>query len=296
MKIFCVRFDIDTEPCIRRGVPSLLHFARSRRVRFTFFANMGVAVRRIENIYKVLFHGSPTTRPELTAAKLSARTKLGWRDYLRTAILNPVVGKGGSDVLRYARSCGHEVGLHGGCNHGAWQSSAREWDEWRVRSEVEWGMAALREAGIEDVRSFASPGWVHPPSLDAILPEYGVQTSADSHGPSTPLYRKGQAGMPGVLGTNLTGEPGGIGYIEHCVALGLSPLAAAERTLDLIRATGWGVMYDHPVFAGNRGMEHLSAIVDAVADEGFEFLRASDIAELGDRHGYDELTDTPDGQ
>ena len=106
-----IRFDIDTSVCLHTGVPSLLELAKQCGVQFTFFVNMGRAVD----------FGTIITRREQDVARadrLPAREKLGIAGLMQTVLLNPQVGLSGIPVLEQLISLGHELGLHGGRNHG----------------------------------------------------------------------------------------------------------------------------------------------------------------------------------
>lgn len=120
MKTLVLRFDIDTYRCISEGVPNLLSMAHREGIRLSFFCNMGHAVSRKELIRKSLSSLRPA-RTLRTTAKLPASVKLDHREILRTLIFNPNVGASHQAILRQAMDDGHDVGLHGGTNHGAWQ-------------------------------------------------------------------------------------------------------------------------------------------------------------------------------
>ena len=271
MALFCLRFDVDTERCLLEGTPRLLALGERLGVPFTFFVNMGRAVCRRP------MHRDPAT----CAPKLSPRQKLGTGHFLRTALLNPRVGARRPDVVRAIMAAGHEVGLHGGRNHGTWQHDAMRWDARRVDDEVAWGLGRLRAAGAGPVRAFASPGWTRPPALPEVLVRHGFDVLADDHG-------TGAGGWPPFdnstrltsVTTNLLGEPCGVGYLETLRAGGLDDdaiLARFERDLDV--SGGLAVAYDHPLYAGIHGIGLLAEMVAVARSRGFRVATVSQAAD-----------------
>lgn len=276
MALFCLRFDVDTERCLVEGVPRLLALGERLDAPFTFFVNMGRAVCR-----------RPVRREAATCApKLPPRRKLGAGPFLRTVLLNPRVGAGRPDIVRAIAAAGHEVGLHGGCNHGAWQHGAMGWDARRVADEVAWGVDRLRAAGAGPIRAFASPGWTRPPALPEVLSHHGFDVLADDHGTGPGRWAGLDNGARLIsVKTNLLGEPCGVGYLETLRADGLDDdaiLARFERDLD--GSGGLAVAYDHPVYAGLHGIELLARMVAAARARGFRVATLSEVADHARAH------------
>ncbi|MBV8632979.1 MAG: hypothetical protein JO002_00670, partial [Burkholderiaceae bacterium] len=97
-------------------MPRLLELGRRTGARFTFFVNYGRSIDRWQT-----FVGSAGRTVENASGghrKMPVAAKLGMRDVARTILFNPRVGARHADVLRRARDEGHEIGLHGGLNHG----------------------------------------------------------------------------------------------------------------------------------------------------------------------------------
>lgn len=282
-KLFSVRFDVDTHRCARVGMPALSALGREMDAPFTFFVNMGKAVSRRTML-------SRTGRnPVPVAAKLTAREKLGLVGYLWAAIRNPAVGGGAPGVLHDALAAGHELGLHGGTNHALWQEGASGWDRTRLAAELDAGLSGL-VAALDGVRpkGFASPGWTTHVDLAPLLAERGFTYLADTHGPGPapegPEDRSRQRtasppatdGTPDALPdvrTHLTGEPGGVAYLEHLRALGLDDTRILDRfERDLTDAGDIAVMYDHPYFAGVRELPLLRRLVERARALGYDVV------------------------
>ena len=279
-RYFCFRFDVDTHRCIRRGVPRLIDLGARIDAPFTFFVHMGRAVQR-----RRLLPGRSAAGPQPdTAEKLSARNKLGAWDTLVAAVANPTVGEGAPDVLREVLAAGHEIGLHGGTNHAAWQADAHRWSPERVRDRVAAALATLEGITGEAPRGFASPGWNSPASLPGILEELGFRYLADLHGPGLHTV----ASVPGtdrlqVVRTAITAEPGGVAYLENLRARGLDDAAIRDDfRARLEQADRLAVVYDHPYFAGMQELSLVGELVEIARELGFRPVRLEEaIAGLG---------------
>jgi len=293
-KLFSFRFDVDTHRCVREGMPALSALGARLGVPFTFFVNMGRSVSRRTVLARAT---SGNGHAAAGAAKLTPREKLGWRGYLEAAVLNPLVGGGSQGVLRAAADAGHEIGLHGGRNHGVWQHGAHAWSRERLAQEIDAVLPALSRAiGGRRPRGFASPGWTTSPLLPEVLVERGFHYYADLHGPSpsvAPRPKRADGGAdagaaPGAelpnVRTELTGEPGGVAYLEHLRAIGLDDDAVLSRfEQDLERAGAVAVAYDHPYYAGVRDLTQVERCVRAAQAAGYEVVALETIATSGAR-------------
>ena len=74
--------------------------------------------------------------PNADVAKhMSAMQKLGKKDYLIAAFLNPKLSTYKKQILELLNSdC--EVGLHGGKNHALWACHAKEYSKAQVKKEL----------------------------------------------------------------------------------------------------------------------------------------------------------------
>lgn len=273
MKSLVLRFDIDTYKCIKQGVPNLLRLAREEQVAFTFFCNMGRAIYRPVALKRLL--RSPRGDPDGTR-KLSIRAKLGFNHMLLTLLCNPRVGMSSPNIVRQIEAQGHDLGLHGGRNHGDWQNAFKMWPDDRIRKEVSTGRAMFKRVLHRPPVLFSSPGWQGSGVLDTILQQMGFEASADRHGPAENeiLCDNGFCTLP----TNLVGEPGGVAYFESLAARGYSGPAVTEtllNTLDDDRQLY--VLYDHPCFAGVDALEAVRHVVRSAVERGVEVTTYSAI-------------------
>ena len=277
------RFDVDTHVCARTGVPNLLRLADRLGVQFTFFFNMGRAVLHRAMLSSIATRRGPR---EPSGAKLSSLTKLGAWHYAVAAIVNPAVGRKAGDVIRAALAAGHEIGLHGGRNHGDWQRNASHWSQDRLRREIRIGLDWLTGCGATAIDAFSSPGWRSPAALPAVLEDFGIELLADEHGhEARDVRRLGPNRRVLSVPTNILGEPGGVGYVEHTRALGMDTAGTVDDFLrHLERLPRFAVVYDHPFYAGVHALDTVERMIAVARERGFRF---AGLGAIGRQHGYE---------
>jgi len=274
MKTFAFRFDIDTPTCLDEGVPRLLDLSERLGLRFSFFLCLGRSVSRLGVLSRSL---QRTRRQEARAAGYSARKKLGFFRYVRLALLNPEIGRGASALVRRLSESA-DLGLHGGWNHDHWHHQAREWPRSRIEAELDWGVARLADLGVS-VSGFCSPGWNAPDGLPELLHARGFSFRADRYGGDE---TGAVVEPPGVvnLATNILGEPGGVAYLEHMRARGLTDAGIRDAFRKRLREVGdYAVTYDHPYYAGLHALGLVEDLVRVAVDEGFEVITMAEMAE-----------------
>jgi peptidoglycan/xylan/chitin deacetylase (PgdA/CDA1 family) len=275
-RIFCYRIDVDTHLGVGPGMSNLLDLAREEKdVRFTFFVNMGRAVSRRQSLQELIVR----VEAQESAPKFSPRYKLGLRGFLEAAILNPLVGAGHPEQIQTAAREGHEIGLHGGANHAVWHRKAHQWVEERTRIELEWGLAQLRDIGIECPSGFASPGWNTPPNAMRLLAEYGFSYLADAHGPELHSIDIDPATGLRCVPTNLLGEPNGVGYLECLRASGFDDSMILDRFRRDLEDRQLAIVYCHPVYLGRFELETARQMFRIASDMGFQIATLSEAAE-----------------
>ena len=78
----------------------------------------------------------------------------------------------------------------------------------------------------------------------------------------------------------MTGEPGGVAYVEHLRASGLDDVAMVRRfEADLYRAGPTVVAYDQPDYVGVRELPMVERMVSVARGAGYEVVPLSAIAE-----------------
>ena len=274
MRTIVFRFDVDTHIGAIEGVPRLLALADRLDVRFTFFVNMGRAVSYRHVLGRLVNKSSVNA----TAPKLSNWTKLGGAAYLRTLLLNQAVGTAIPEVLAEAARSGHDIGLHGGRNHGTWQADATQWTNARVVDELSYGIERFTTAVGTSPESFSSPGWTQPPGLGGLLHDFGFVLVADRHGPGDVIVENPVPGVKAVS-TNLTGEPAGVGYVETMASRGVTTSRLGQVFANDVEPYERAVVYDHPAFAGRAALGAVETLVETARARGFRWITMRQMAE-----------------
>lgn len=267
--VLALRFDIDTVRCARAGLPALLALAREEGCRFTFFVNMGRSIARRPGLRR-------RHKKNADIHKFRVYHKLRFHELCTTLLLNPMVGARAIDNLHQAIAEGHELGLHGGINHGLWQHTALTWNRKRVYEEVEAGLALMAKAQIPRPTGFASPGFTHPPTLIEVLRELGFNYVADQHSPDVEVLSS-QSVLPNTVNTNIIGMPGNVGYIEWCIAKNISLAGMRDNFEQHLRSHRTALMYDHPSVAGQDGLERLRLLIQTARNINYSIATIGEL-------------------
>jgi peptidoglycan/xylan/chitin deacetylase (PgdA/CDA1 family) len=243
MKTISFRFDVDSHWGMVKGVPNLLSIADEFNVSFTFFINMGRAISWKGKVFSIF-------KKKHNYPKLSILSKLGCQGLAEAVLFNPKVGSSNITLINHMIEQGHEVGLHGGKNHGTWLHQSHSWNKKRFTSEIKWAYNKLNSTKINKVSGFASPGWKGSNSAYEVLEKLDFSYIADSHGIGDQRIRQ----IPGLnliqVPTNILGEPGGVGYLEACRAKGMENQEILDDLEKQVMNKQISISYDHPVFAG----------------------------------------------
>lgn len=265
-------FDIDTHKCIRDGVPNLVRLSDEENVRFCFFLNTGKSVSLKESIRQIL---KKKRKEKEVAEHMSAIQKLGKRDYLVAALLNPKVIWYKKQIRQLLNSrC--EVGLHGGDNHALWEVYGSTYKKEQLEDELTKAINNIKK--IDDrfcPLGFASPCWNTPDDLPGVLKELGFAYYRDHHGLGIDdiSYEKE---IPEAF-VNLLGEPGGVAFFEYERVIGKS---TEEIILDVDQALNRHevtVIYDHPYYAGIKEVETLRKIIRHMKENDVEIVTFGEI-------------------
>lgn len=259
------RFDIDTHVCIRDGVPALIQLASKYNVHFNFFLNTGKAVSFWYSLKN--FFGNSTEQE--SAPHLSAFQKLGFYEYLYTALLNPKLISYKTQILALLES-NHEVGLHGGKNHELWAKKIHCMDYNLIEKELKNALNLIHNIKPDyNIDGFASPCWQNTQTLNDVLLNMNFKYVADIHTNNHNLpiqYYKTLLCIP----TNLTGEPGGIAYFEYCRAKGMTDQEIIDDFFSkIMNRENFSVVYDHPYFVGKHEIHLLEKLIRLLLEREF---------------------------
>ena len=274
-KEFSFRFDVDTPRCIKYSL-LLDDLLSNHDIKATFFINFGKAASLKEYLSKLLTIGG-----KQKTNKLSNLKKLGLADFIFTAAFNPYVGCNNFDIVKKLAESGHEIGLHGGSNHALWQTKAHSWSQNELKKEIQWGMKNYSSCLGFAPQGFASPGWNHPDLLDDLLMQLGFDYSADIHANSPININKVTADSNlRAVPTNLTGEPGGIGYLEYQLARGYTNDKILDKFEGEVQNYTTVILYDHPALLG-QNLDILEQMIFILQKLDFQFYT---MEELVKRH------------
>lgn len=269
---FAFRLDVDSIICLEQGIPNLLRLGERHGVRFTFFVNMGRSFSWRHTIANVLRRGR---RDEPGAGradtpgpyKLPAARKLGRGGTLRTVLFNPRLGRRYRAVLDVLHREGHELGLHGGSSHPAWQ--------YRLDELGDEGLERLFRPAFQEFRDryghprgFASPGFRYNEAVLDLLDNEGFEYASDMAGevPFRPERRDGTSRHAHFqVPVNVIGERR-VPVIEQGLARGYPDDRIVRDALDRIRARPFALMYGHPYVEGVHTRQ-LAAILSEVTDD-----------------------------
>jgi len=271
-RTFAFRLDVDSLICLEQGVPNLLRLGDRHGVRFTFFVNMGRSFSWRHTTVNVLRrrrnHGRGADSADAPAPyKLSARRKLGWGGTLRTALFNPRLGRRFRSTMDLLHREGHELGLHGGSDHPAWQYSLDRLGDDGLERLFRPAFRSFRDR-YGRPRGFASPGFRYNAGVLDLLDAEGFEYGSDMAGeiPFRPDRSDGASRHSHFqVPVNVIGERR-TPVIEQGLARGQSDEHIVRDALDRIRARPFALMYGHPYVEGVH-LRPLAAILSEVAGD-----------------------------
>lgn len=271
-RVLSLRFDLDTVTGIENGIEPLLKAARECGVRFSFFVNMGTSFS-LRYLMHRLRRSRTAAKGEARPCKESLFERLGVRGLLKTVLQNPALGIRYSKEIARILDDGHELGLHGGRSHPAWQYSLGDMDAEAIHRSVTWGLEEFRNVYKTEPQGFTSPGFVSDARVDRILCDLGFVYSGDAL--CGPLRKSEHASLV-VIPANLTG-PGGVPLIEHLICAGHSRNDAMEMVWNGMCKLDFVSLYGHPVFEG-RYPDIIKGLLQKALDSGWDVLTHREVA------------------
>lgn len=267
MKTLSFRFDIDTHKCIRSGVPRLLQLGQKYQVCFSFFLNMGRSISLIESIKELCKKTPGGERYDM----MSAQSKLGIKDYLEAAVLNPPLSCYKKQIKAIYDS-GSELGIHGSKNHALWHKHAGSWSEEKTDAEISWAIEKIKKVLPDyQLKGFASPGWVSPDGLEKVLEKYGFSYCADYRCQNKKDVIKMGNCLP-YIGVNMLGEPGGVAFFENCRVKGMDKNEIVAYVMEAVALNENTVIYDHPYYAGMKEIDCIGEIIEKAEERNVKIV------------------------
>ncbi|MGM0504859.1 MAG: hypothetical protein ACQESQ_09590 [Bacteroidota bacterium] len=245
----------------------MLKLAEKESVPFSFYVNPGRAVDFKEILRNI------TNKNNKKSLKLCNFQKLGYRYWLETIFSNPEIGKGNESILKSLLKQGHELGLHGGMNHGTWQRS----------SQVENIISTLLIPAMEWFENnfgipagFTSPGFRKIEKAYSLLNKWGLRYISDtinSNYKSEPklIQENGIIDIPCIATKN------GIPLLEHDFALGEDLNVSIKKFINDTSNRKWIVLYGHPSFEGIIAQKYLVKLIREIKLSGYRFCTVDEI-------------------
>lgn len=282
-KFFCFRFDVDTHLCIEKGVPNLIKLGKDMGVHFTFFVNMGRSVWRFKALQKILNIGSEYKKVK-NMSKFSALRKLGFKNYLIAAVINPTIGFSNIKMIRHLIREGHEFALHGGKNHAIWQNTAMNWPASKFRHELSEVLTAIKQYNLPMPRGFASPGFQGTKLLNKELVRLGFRYVSDTYKRNVLDKREGiinkhKDGLLSNIHVNITSESN-VSYIESLRSKGYNQDMIIDDFEKRLRgARQYAVVYEHPAYAGISEIKTVKRMIDTARKLGYKLVTLNELYE-----------------
>jgi peptidoglycan/xylan/chitin deacetylase (PgdA/CDA1 family) len=177
------------------------------------------------------------------------------------------------------KKAGHEVGLHGGSNHGEWQNESHSWGNQKIFKEIIPALNSLTKFLGERPLGFSSPGWCGSNDLNTILESLDFYYVADAHGENlkTITYAQNASNLLQIP-TNILGN-GGVAYLENLRAKKMDDQAILNDFSSKLEKRTFAVLYDHPYYAGIQELPMLKMMIDIVKSKGFQIVTLKTLVE-----------------
>lgn len=197
---------------------------------------------------------------------MSAASKLGWDGVFKTVVLNPRLGWEYRSTLDRLHGEGHELGLHGGSNHAAWQYGLNRLDETGLERLFRGTFDAFKSRYGQPA-GFASPGFQYNGSVLALLDREGFSYGSDMSGelPFRPRRSDGDEHRHYQVPVNVVGRAT-VPVIEEGLARSRSEGRIVRDAVGMIRARRFSLMYGHPFVEGVH-WRLLDAVLHEVASD-----------------------------
>ena len=246
---FVIRLDIDTMVCAK-SITDLLHLADKLNCRFSFFVNVGKSVSIPAAIQRRLTSKATNIVKETNPAKkLSIRQKIGMKGIIETIVFNKKLLPLCKNELLKAKSYGHEVGLHGGMNHGIWQSFAPSMTDDEISMLLTPAMHSFIETFGEDY-GFTSPGFAINPHSYELLANNSCKYISDHVDSNGIITINPKVKLPNIPVTLAAKE--NVDFLESYIASNnTTPLDVIAK--NSIGKSNFSVTYSHPCLINNIG-------------------------------------------
>lgn len=269
-KLIALRFDADSITCVRRGMPNLIGLAKKYGIPMTFFVCMG------QSFFWKSFQRKKHETHCGKYRKIHPLKKMGIIDTLHTLVWNPQIGIRYEDVFCHALQQGHELGLHGGRNHGWWQINAVNATEEKLWEDLSWGHDEFTKRFGKPF-GFAAPGFVWNSAVLDMIEKKSFAYASDMEGecPFQPVI-EGRQYHHWQIPVTICG-PQKISYLEWCQMQGKSDQEITDGFSQLFGKHPYEVIYGHPFREGIHGLTFLERVIRLALDQGYQFKRMKEL-------------------
>jgi peptidoglycan/xylan/chitin deacetylase (PgdA/CDA1 family) len=268
-KVIGLKVDVDTYEGMKNGVPKLLDCLNQFNIKASFFVPMGRdhtgwTVKRVF-----------TRRGFLKKAnRVGVLETYGMRTLMYGLLLpGPKIAEKNRSVLREIVEQGHEAGIHG-YDHVIWHDRVKEWDD--VKTSAILIRACRKYEDILGVKahSFAAPGWMINPYALQFFENNGFLYSSDTRGVSPFLPIMGDRPI------NILQIPTTLPTLDEVVGIeGSEPRLLAGYFKDLL-SENLNIITIHTELEGKRWLGFLMDFIRLANEQGFTFMRLTDIAQM----------------
>lgn len=179
--LLAIKIDVDTDRGTRIGVPNLLALFGEFGVKATFLFSLGPdnTGRAIKRIFRPGFLSK--------VSRTSVISTYGLRTLLNGVLLpGPHVGRRNENVMRLARSSGHEVGIH--CyDHIRWQDGLAKMSRDEVEEEFGKARREFERIFKNPAKTAGAAGWQANSLSLAAYDRAGLLYASDARG-SHPFF------------------------------------------------------------------------------------------------------------
>jgi peptidoglycan/xylan/chitin deacetylase (PgdA/CDA1 family) len=264
-KRFALRFDIDSISCVKNGLPGLIRLAERYSIPMTFFVTMGRPILRTTALSRLFSLGK-------SRSSLSPIERLGMKAAFETFLCNRRIGVSCAGALVQLLEKKHELGLHGGRNHGWWERYAASAGIDTIRRDLDWGYKTF-ESLFGKPSGFSAPGFVWSEATLECIDEKGFLYASDMDG-DKPFHPS--AGGKGCTHWQVPVTVNGPSHIPFIEWASLQKQGEQEFLAGLdekLVPDSPAVLYGHPCWDGTHGLPYLTSVVEYAIDKGYTFVR-----------------------
>ncbi len=262
-----IKVDVDTDRGTRLGVPALLDLFDEFKVRATFLFSLGPdnTGRAIRRIFRPGFFSK--------VSRTSVISTYGLRTLLNGVLWpGPHIGRRNEAVLRAARACGHEVGIH--CyDHIRWQDGLASMTRAQVQAEWDKARREFERIFREPAKTAGAAGWQANHLSLAAYDEANLLYASDARGTQAFFPR-----VNGVVFKTLQ-IPTTLPTLDELLGRSEYPQAhLADQYLTWMQTKRLNTLTTHAEIEGMSQLDFLRKLLLQARQKNIQFVRLDDLA------------------